>query len=217
MVLAAVLMLSLPLWKQTDTQTPASGPSLKMKEILAIPGAKSIIVAFFCYCALEQTVCLWSASWLHLHHRMEPEVAAGWASLFYLGITLGRLISGFITIKLNDKQMIRLGMVILTLGILMILLPLGSTVALMGLLLIGFGCAPIYPCIIHSTPEHFGMENSQAMVGVQMASAYMGNCIMPPLFGMVANHISIRLMPAWVLVILIVMAFSYEKASRKAA
>ena len=215
-VMTAALLLSLPLWKQPETEFQSTAPAPRMKQILAIPGAKAIMVAFFCYCALEQTISLWSASWLNLHHRLEPDEAAGWASLFYLGITTGRLISGFITIKLNDKQMIRLGFAILALGILLILLPLGKAAALVGLLLIGFGCAPIYPCIIHSTPDHFGAENSQAMIGVQMASAYIGNCMMPPLFGMVANHISIRLMPAWALAILLLMTYTHEKACRKA-
>ncbi len=215
-VIATGLLLSLPLWKRPSGENTAENvPALKLKTILALPGAKAIMIAFFCYCALEQTVCLWSASWLNLHMGLDPDSAASWASLFYLGITLGRLASGFVTIKLNDRQMIRLGMGILAVGIALLLLPLGLIPALIGLLLIGLGCAPIYPCIIHSTPENFGIENSQAMVGVQMASAYMGNCFMPPLFGLIANHISIRLFPAHLLLILLVMTCSHKRSCRK--
>ncbi len=216
-VLTIGLFASLPLWKKSTAEENAADPPLKLKQVLAIPGAKSIMLAFFCYCALEQTVCLWSASYLNLHWHLDPESAAGWASLFYLGITVGRFISGFITLRLNDRQMIRLGFAVLALGVLLVLLPLGKICALAGIGFIGLGCAPIYPCIIHSTPEHFGAENSQAMVGVQMASAYLGNCIMPPLFGLVANHISIGLFPAYLLVILAVMVLMYQRTCRKAA
>ena len=215
LVLAAGLFCFLPLWKKPSTEETASAPPRKLRQILTIPGAKSIMTAFFCYCALEQTVCLWSASYLHLHWHLDPEAAAGWASLFYLGITAGRFFSGFVTMKLNDRQMIRLGFGILALGVLLVLLPLGKISSLVGLVLIGLGCAPIYPCIIHSTPEHFGIENSQAMVGVQMASAYLGNCIMPPLFGLIAGLIGIGFFPVYLLLILALMASMYEHTCKK--
>ena len=111
--------------------------------------------------------------------------------------------------------MIYLGFGILALGVLLVLLPLGLIFALAGLLLIGLGCAPIYPCIIHSTPAHFGAENSQAMVGVQMASAYLGSCIMPPLFGLIANHLNIGLFPLYLLAILAVMVGMYRLSCTK--
>ena len=117
--------------------------------------------------------------------------------------------------KLNDRQMIRLGFGILALGVLLVLLPLGKISSLVGLALIGLGCAPIYPCIIHSTPEHFGIENSQARVGVQMASAYLGNCIMPPLFGLIAGHIGIGFFPVYLLLILALMVSMYEHTCKK--
>lgn len=160
-------------------------------------------------------MCLWSASYLTLHLSFSPDNAAGWASLFYLGITAGRFLSGFITFKLNDRQMIRLGFSILALGVLLVLLSMGPVLALLGLLLIGFGCAPIYPCIIHSTPAHFGADHSQAMVGVQMAGAYLGNCLMPPLFGLIANYISIGWFPMYLLTILAVMVLMYHQCCRK--
>lgn len=216
-VLAAGLLLTLPLWKKPTLENNPSAPPLKLPQVFAIPGAKEILIAFFCYCALEQTVCLWSASYLNLHLHIDPETAAAWSSLFYLGITSGRFISGFITFKLNDTQMIYLGFAILVLGVALVLLPLGIGFTLAGLLLIGLGCAPIYPCIIHSTPEHFGIDNSQAMVGVQMASAYLGNCVMPPLFGLIANHVNIGLFPVYLLLILALMVTMYQRCCRKVA
>ena len=119
--------------------------------------------------------------------------------------------------KLQDSQMIRMGQAIILGGILVMLLPFGQTVSLIGFLLIGLGCAPVYPCIIHSTPAHFGAENSQAIIGVQMASAYIGTCLMPPLFGLLANHISIRLLPWFLLILLSLMVHMHETLERKAA
>ena len=215
LMLCLVLLCTLPLWKKSSSAADASNTPLELKQVLRIPGAAEIMLAFFCYCALEQTVGLWAASYLTLHRHLDAQTAAGWASLFYLGITAGRLISGFVTLRLNDRQMIRLGFAILAVGILLVLLPLEPLFTLAGLLLIGLGCAPIYPCIIHSTPQHFGAEKSQAMVGVQMASAYLGNCMMPPLFGLIANHISIGLFPWYLLVILGVMTTMYHRCCRK--
>ena len=123
--------------------------------------------------------------------------------------------SGFITFKLNDSQMIHLGEGIILLGVLAMLLPLGKTVALAGLILIGLGCAPIYPSIIHSTPAHFGADKSQAIIGVQMAFAYIGTCLMPPLFGIIARSISITLFPAYLGLFLCIMFFMYETVIRK--
>lgn len=215
LALTVGLFFTLPLWKKPLQEAQTVSPPLKLRQIIAIPGAKEIFVAFFCYCALEQTVCLWSASYLNLHLSIDPDSAASWASLFYLGITAGRFISGFITIKLNDTQMIRLGFAILAVGVMLVLLPLGLLFTLIGLMLIGLGCAPIYPCIIHSTPEHFGTENSQAMVGVQMASAYLGNCVMPPLFGFIANRVDIGLFPLYLLLILGLMVAMHQRCCHK--
>lgn len=221
--LTAILFLSLPLWKSStvpgaaeETQ-PSRGKSLSLKEILSIPGAKSVMAAFFCYCAVESTTGLWASSYLTLHRGLDAETAAGYAALFYIGITGGRAVSGFLTLKLNDRQMIRLGQSIIALGILLLFLPFGKEVCMAGLILIGLGCAPIYPCIIHSTPSLFGPEKSQAVIGVQMASAYVGSCIMPPIFGLIANHISIALFPVYLAMILILMIFMYGKLLREAA
>lgn len=219
-VLTAVLVVSLPLWKnrklvvnEHGEEVPAQ--ALSMKEIFSIKGAKEIMIAFFCYCALEQTAGLWASSYMVLHKGVAEEIAASYASMFYIGITVGRFASGFITAKLNDKQMIRLGMSILSVGVIVLFLPLSEYIALAGFILVGIGCAPIYPCIIHSTPEIFGADKSQAIVGVQMASAYVGALLMPSVFGIVANHITVALLPMYLCGILVVMIFMYERLVKK--
>ena len=146
---------------------------------------------------------------------VDAETAAFFAGMFCIGITIGRGINGFIAMKLKDAQMIRMGQAIIFAGILIMLLPFGKTASLIGFSLIGLGCAPVYPCIIHSTPEHFGAERSQAIIGVQMASAYIGTCLMPPLFGLIANHISIRLLPVYLLILLVLMTYMHELLNRR--
>ena len=216
--LTVVLFLSLPLWKTSTRDEPEVGtsPALSLGQILCIPGAKAVMVTFFCYCAVEQTTGLWASSYLVLQKGVPMETAAGFASLFFIGITVGRALSGFLTMKLNDGQMVRMGQGIIVVGIAAFLLPLGEYAALAGLILIGLGCAPIYPCIIHSTPDHFGAEKSQAIIGVQMASAYAGTCLMPPLFGLIANHITVALFPFYLLAILLLMALTHEALLKSA-
>ena len=220
--LTLVIFVSLPLWKkraaQTRTEDAAAdaGRALSLREIIRIPGAKDVMVAFFCYCAVEATTMLWASSYLALGRGVSAEAAAGYASLFFIGITVGRALNGFLTMRFSDAQMIRAGQALVALGALLLLLPLGTGAALAGLVVIGLGCAPIYPCIIHSTPERFGAEKSQALIGVQMASAYVGNCLMPPLFGLIANHISISLLPVFLLLALTGMVLMHERLVRRA-
>ena len=217
-VLSVAIFLSLPMWKKRKDEPGSDGTRAKpltLKQIFGIRGAKEVMLAFFCYCGLEQTCILWGSSYLVMVNGMEEELAAGMASLFMLGLTLGRFLSGFVTYKMNDTNMIRLGEAIIAVGVVVMLLPLGDVAALAGLALMGFGCAPIYPCVIHSTPDHFGEENSQAIIGVQMASAYVGICCMPPLFGLIAENISAALMPWYVGVINVVMLIMCERLNKK--
>ena len=218
-LLTAFLFLSLSQWKNGNSdegeQRETTAKALSLGDILRIPGAKEVMVTFFCYCALEQTANLWVSSYLVLQKGITPEQAAGFASLFFVGITAGRFFSGFLTIKIGDTQMIRLGQAIILLGILTLLMPFGLGTSRIGLLLIGLGCAPVYPSIIHSTPASFGADKSQAMIGVQMAFAYVGTCLMPPLFGVIANHITAALFPFYLLIILGVMIFAYERMLSK--
>lgn len=223
-VLTAILFVSLPIWKtrknenQVSESAESKQPSkvLSLKEILSIKGAKPIMLCFFCYCAVEQTTGLWAASYLNIFKEIEAETASFFASLFYTGITVGRAINGFVTMKFSDKALIRIGQGIIASGILMLLIPGSDILALAGFIIIGLGCAPIYPCVIHSTPATFGEDKSQAIVGVQMASAYIGTTFMPPLFGLISKYISISLLPLYLTVLLITMTFMYSLVVKKA-
>lgn len=221
-VLTVILIISLPLWKGDSKNCGSgkpvehgTGAPLSLKEIVFIPGAGEVMITFFCYCALEQTTSLWASSYLVLKQGLSEEMAAGFAGLFFAGITIGRFVSGFFTMKWNDTQMIRLGMGVILAGILSLLLPFGKFTALFGLLLVGLGCAPIYPSMIHATPANFGKDRSQAIIGVQMAAAYLGTCFMPPIFGMIANAVHISLLPVYLCLILMVMLVMHEKMMHK--
>ena len=216
-ILTAILVFSLPLWKGRDEENKEDkGKPLSLRQIIGNPGAKSVMVCFFCYCALEQTTGLWASTFLVLRWGVSAEGAAALAGLFFIGITAGRAVSGFATFKFNDTEMVRIGQGIVLAGILMLLLPVGHTVAMIGFIAIGLGCAPIYPSLIHSTPDHFGADKSQAIIGVQMASAYLGTCLMPPLFGVLANVLSVRLMPFYLLALLVLMFATHEQLNRRA-
>lgn len=218
-ILAAILVFSLPIWhkkEQLQRKNQTGKPQhLKIHEALKITGVKHILVAFFAYCALETTTGLWASSYLVLHRGIQVEAAARWASLFYLGITFGRFINGFVTEKLGNRNMIRIGLAIITIGLLAVLLPVPiSLVTLVGLVLIGLGCAPIYPSVIHATPSNFGSENSQAIIGIQMASAYAGSTLMPPIFGLLTKVFSIALYPVYLSLFLVIMLVMTEKLNR---
>lgn len=233
-ILAVILIASLPLWKKTSVRklsfesssTTSEGESgktisseveskpLTLKQIFALPGAKEVMLAFFCYCALEQTSFLWVSSYINMHLGIAAETAASLAALFYIGMTVGRALNGFLTFKWNDTKLIRMGSVLIGVGSICLLLPLGNTFSLVAIALIGLGCAPIYPCIVHSTPDHFGAQNSQAIIGVQMASAYLGTLLMPPIFGLIARHITISLYPVYILLLLTIMVVMHELLCR---
>jgi len=208
-VLSATLFAALPLWRRSqshpDSPQETHSKPLTLRQIFAIPGVAALVITFFCYCALEQTVFFWSASYLVLHHGFSESHAAGLAGLLFIGMTVGRAISGFVTMKFNDRQMIWLGSGIIAVGIVVTALPLGEAAIFAGLLLIGLGCAPIYPSIIHSTPVLFGADRSQAIIGVQMAAAYTGSLLMSPLFGLLADLFSPVLFLPYLTLFLILM------------
>lgn len=210
---------SLPLWHKRPDATPDGTvpKALTLPQVFALPGAKEVMLCFFCYCALETTAGLWASSYLTLVRQVPAQTAASFASLFYIGITVGRGVCGFLTLKLSDDQMIRLGFAVLGVGIAALLLPGAQVFALAGLVLVGLGCAPIYPSVIHSTPAHFGVQNSQAVIGIQMSSAYVGNLAMPPLFGLLANNITPALFPFYLLAVLVLMALMHRQLVRKTA
>lgn len=217
-VLTAVLFCSLPLWKKRQQQNEGEEgyeAPIGLRDAIKIRGVKAILLAFFGYCALESTAGLWAASYLVNFRGVDAETAAAFASLFYIGITVGRFLSGFIADRLTDKQMIRLGLGIMLGGLALILLPLSTPVfAMAGLIVTGLGCAPIYPAIIHSTPAHFGRENSHAIVGIQMACAYCGATFMPPVFGWIAQHVHIGLFPVFMMIFAILQLTMTERVNR---
>ena len=217
-VLTAILFLSLPLWKKRSIVIEETGEKRKpmsLKDVLKIKGAKEVLICFFCYCAIEQTAGLWASSYLNLYKGVPVDTAASFGAMFFIGITAGRAISGFLTIKLTDLKMIRLGQALILAGIVIMFLPLNAYTTLAGLIMIGLGCAPIYPCIIHSTPAHFGEDKSQAVIGVQMAFAYTGTLCMPPLFGIIANTITVALLPVYLIILLVLMVVMHEVLLRK--
>ncbi|MBR4790521.1 MAG: MFS transporter, partial [Treponema sp.] len=217
-VLTIILFLSIPLWKKRSTVIEESGEKRKpmsLKDVLKIKGAKEVLICFFCYCAIEQTAGLWASSYLSFYKGVPVETAASFGAMFFIGITIGRAISGFLTIKLTDIKMIRFGQALILVGIVILFLPLNAYASLAGLIMIGLGCAPIYPCIIHSTPSHFGEDKSQAVIGVQMAFAYTGTLCMPPLFGIIANTITVALLPVYLIILLVLMVVMHEALLRK--
>ena len=216
-VLSAILIFSLPKWKKENISSDDTTniKPLSIKEVLKIPGAKEIMLCFFCYSTIEQTSMLWASSYLNLAKGVDAKTAATFASMFCIGITIGRGINGFIAMKLKDEQMIHMGIIIILIGILIMFVPGIVFLSYISFIFIGLGCAPIYPCIIHSTPNHFGKDKSQVIIGIQIASAYIGTCLMPPLFGLIANNISIKLLPIYLLIILIIMFVMNELLNKK--
>ncbi len=218
-VLTAVLVASLPLWK---TAAPKEAPkrtekALSLREIVKIPGTKAMMLCFFSYSAVEQSAGLWAASYLALYRGVDAETAASLAGLFFLGITLGRAVCGFIAMKLNDRQMTYMGLSIIALGILLLLMPFEGAASVVGFVFIGLGCAPVYPCMIHSAPALFGVERSQAIIGVQMACGSIGCLVLGPVFGLIARHISVALLPAYLALFALILAAAYVILIRKRA
>ena len=218
-VLTAILFFSLPLWlkmqKSAGTQS-SSRNVLTAGQALQLPGAARILLAFFCYCSLEASTGLWASSYLTICRGLNAATAASWASLFYLGITLGRLLSGFFADRIGDSGMIRIGQAAAGIGAVCLILPLGSWMALAGLILIGLGCAPIYPSMLHRTPKVFGAENSQSLMGMQMACAYVGSTFAPPLFGLLSGLVGMRLYPLYLLCFIACMTLLTERSSANA-
>ena len=220
--LTIALFCSLPLWRkhsEDEASAPAPNPTashiskkpLSLKEIFRIPGAKESMASFYGYCALEQTVGLWAGSFMVLSLGMEEKLAASFVALFYFGITFGRFLSGFLAMKWRDEQMVLGGSAIVFLGICLLFTPWSKAMVLPALILIGLGCAPVYPSVIHSTPHNFGAEHSSALIGVQMAAAYVGTLLMPPLFGIFGRAFGMGLFPYYSLLLLLFMIYMYRK------
>lgn len=213
-----ILLICLPLWKKAHPITyhdEKKSNTLSLKEAFKIKGVKEILIGFFSYCAAEGTVMLWVSSYLVEAKKITAETAAAFASFFFIGITVGRFISGIISNKISDKKLIQIGTGIIILGIIFISIPIKiSTPALLGFIIMGLGCAPIYPAIIHSTPKNFGKENSQSIIGIQMASAYVGSTFIPPIFGLIANYININLLSIFLMFFVVLMFIMTQKVNK---
>ncbi|MDD6328314.1 MAG: MFS transporter [Eubacteriales bacterium] len=216
-----VLACTLPVWnihkKKTDEEKEPA--IIGLKGALKIKGVPWLLFGFFAYCAAEATAMLWTSSYLVGVRNVSEKTGAAFASLFFIGITVGRFVSGLISDRLGDRNMIRLGIVVALSGALLVMLPFETDLpTLTGFIVIGLGCAPVYPSIIHSTPYNFGVANSQAIIGIQMASAYIGSTFMPPLFGVLSNITGLSLMPffiaAFLLMTIIMVEKSFEKSKR---
>lgn len=214
-----VLVLSTPLWRihREQDDLAAQRPVVGLVNAVRIRGVLRLLTGFFAYCGAEAITMLWTSSYLVAVRDVPPETAAAFASLFFIGMTAGRIFAGFITDKLGDQRLIRIGGSVAIIGTLMILLPFQSDVpALLGFVVVGLGSAPVYPSIIHATPGLFGADNAQAIIGIQMASAYTGSTFMPPLFGLLAGRFGLHLMPYVMLMFFVLMLYLTGTAFRTA-
>ena len=205
-IVLLILFLTLHLWKDNKKdETISKEKPLTIRQTLMLKGALVLLLCFFCYSAVEQTVMLWCGTYLAIHLNISEELAASFSSLFIVGMTIGRIVSGFISVKLNEKRMIRLGSSLMLAGLFLMILNLGNIVSFIGICLLGLGCAPIYPSIIHSIPLYFGKDKSQAIIGIQMAFAYLGVVLAPSLFGIIVEYISIYWLSVYLLIFTILM------------
>ena len=203
---SALLFATLGMWKPGNIQQEEYGAkALSVWEVLSLPGAKAGMVTFLCYCAVESTLGLWGATYISQVRGVDEATAASFGAMFYIGITVGRAISGFMAMKLLPKQMVRVGQALLALGCIFMMIPAGSTLSGIGLVVCGLGCAPIYPNIIQDTPVNYGTENSQAAIGVQMAFAYVGSTFLPSIFGVLAGVDGYGLLPYFAISICVLM------------
>ena len=203
--IGALLLATISVWKINKTPEAQSQKSLGLIGAVKIKGVPLILLGFFAYCAAEATSMQWASTYFVEVKQISEAQAAQLASLFYIGITAGRFVSGFLSGKLGDRRMIVIGACILTCGIVLLFIPADVEVAIAGFIVIGLGCAPIYPSIIHSTPANFGAENSGAIIGIQMASAYVGSTFIPPLFGLIANRLGFNILPVYLLIFVALM------------
>lgn len=221
-LILAVLIATLPVWKKvnhnatTDTDEPEEQRnSVGLIGSLKIKGVVYVLLGFMGYCAAESTVMVWASTYFFEAKSTTASLAAALGSLFFIGMTVGRFFAGFISNRVGDKNMIRLGLGLSLLGVIIVAIPGGLPLAIAGFLLIGLGFAPVYPSIIHSTPASFGKENSQAIIGIQMAAAYLGATLAPPIFGLIANYIEVKLLPLYLGIFIVTSFVMLELLNRK--
>jgi len=214
------LLASLRLWNKAENKsntqvTDDKHVAVTIKALLGLKGAKPALISFFCYCSIETLTGFWGATYLVTSYSLKPRVAAQWVGFYYLGITTGRFLSGFLALNMSNKILIRIGQVIIAVGIFILLIPHVYYSPLIGMILIGLGCAPIFPAMLHETPVRFGKEMSQGIMGIQMATAYIGTTLMPPLFGVMAAKLGFSQLPIWLLPLCIAMIITTEIVNKK--
>ena len=212
--IALLLLVTLPVWKVNKNAQTAQQTHVGLLGALKIKGVPFLLIGFFAYCAAEATAMSWASTYFAEVKGIPAERAALFASLFYIGITASRFLSGLIADKLGDRKMIAAGAAVLLCGIALLLIPGPVVLAVIAFVTIGFGCGPIYPCIIHSTPKNFGVENSGAIIGIQMASAYVGSTFIPPLFGLLGRLLGFAILPLYLIVFILLMIAMTELTFR---
>lgn len=221
--LMVVLIFSLPYWKRFTGQPGStksveaaaqSGKSLSLIEALRVKGALQAMFSFFCYCAAEQGLGLWGATYLIKTRNVSASTAAAWISGYYFAITLGRFINGLLTSRFSNRTLIRVGQIAMITGCLIMLLPLNSIFSLAGIIVFGLGCAPVYPSMLQETPVRFGKVYAQDIMGFQMGVAYMGSTFMPPLLGKICTAFSMTWLPYFLLFFAVVLFLLSEKLNR---
>ncbi|WP_028545857.1 MFS transporter [Paenibacillus taiwanensis] len=227
LALVVLLFCTLPLWKRVSPESrneksndggdaaPEGANEHKARtNPLKIKGVKLTLASFLLYCGVESTVGLWGGSFLVNTKQLSAATAAQWVSLYYAGITVGRLITGFVTFKVSNRLLIRSGQMIALVGTVLLVLPLPTPFSLVGFIMIGLGCAPIYPCLLHETPTRFGKEQSTGIMGYQMAVAYTGSTFLPPLLGWVIGYTTTGVIPYFVLTYIVLMFIGSEQVNR---
>lgn len=204
-VLVIILFISIPLWskvkaKKSDTSVPKNDERITLISALKIRGVKMAMLVFLFYCGIENNMFLWMGSYLYKVKGMEPPLAASWVSIFLASLTAGRFLTGFVTYKMSNNRIILIGMISVLIGVILMIIPLSLIFTLAGILFIGLGCAPIFPCMLHETPAHFGSSAAQSIMGFQMASAYIGVTFLPPSIGFVTSHFSMKIFPWFIFV-----------------
>ena len=211
--LVILLFSTLKLWKPENCENERENEkanNLTLKTLISIPGAKASFLVFFCYCSMENIIGLWGSSYLVFTKAIPPQTAAQWVGYYYLGITLGRLIMGFLSFHFDDDKRITGGNVFIFIGIALLFFQKANILQMIGLIIIGFGFAPIFPAMIHSNPAKFSKENSAGIIGLQMAFAYLGITLMPPLFGYVAKSLTFNLLPYVILLFTLIQIGSLK-------
>lgn len=216
-VIVLILLGSLSLWKIFEKGKIAESHDEKLisnREAMRIPGVKPSMMSMLCYNGSETAAGLWMASFFIASKGVSPGTAAALTSLFYIGIIIGRIISGFLSSTISSKHLIRYGGLVGCFGLLIVILPLPYWVTAGALFIVGFGGAPIYPSIVHATPERFGEKASSSVIGLEMASAYTGSTLIPLSMGIIAAQFGMNMVPIILLVLFGVMFVSSEMVNR---